>query len=279
VKAEALRAMRERPSNPDAVDLAMQAEYKYKLPDSKANLNDAVTLSERALALDPQNARALWVLGCALVLRVWDRWSDDAAGDIARAEKTVDAALALEPENSWVHYAKGQVYAVKRQWRPAITEFEAAIALDPNHALAHAQAGLREMYLGHSEEGFAGVETALRLSPRDPGSVPWWQYYMCALHSNLAHWEQAIPWCEKSIAGIPQVFYPYLNLAAANAWAGRDKEAKDAAAQLQKVYPGFTVQTWAGRHMSDDPTYNAELQRLLEGLRKAGVPEGEAKTD
>ena len=36
VKAEALRAMRERPSNPDAVDLAMQAEAKWNLPDSKA---------------------------------------------------------------------------------------------------------------------------------------------------------------------------------------------------------------------------------------------------
>ena len=32
VKAEALRAMRERPSNPDAVDLAMQAEDKLNLP-------------------------------------------------------------------------------------------------------------------------------------------------------------------------------------------------------------------------------------------------------
>ena len=37
VKAEALRSMRERPSNPDAVDLAMQAEVKWNLPDSKAN--------------------------------------------------------------------------------------------------------------------------------------------------------------------------------------------------------------------------------------------------
>ena len=62
VKAEALRAMRERPSNPDAVDLAMQAQAKYYLPDSKATLNDAVTLSERALALDPQNVDALIVL-------------------------------------------------------------------------------------------------------------------------------------------------------------------------------------------------------------------------
>jgi hypothetical protein len=68
-------------------------------------------------------------------------------------------------------------------------------------------------------------------------------------------------------------------LAAANAWAGHDKEAKDAAAQLQKLYPGFTLQTLPGMLLSDDPTYNAQLQRIVEGLRKAGVPEGEAKTN
>ena len=64
-----------------------------------------------------------------------------------------------------------------------------------------------------------------------------------------------------------------------NVSAGHDKEAKDAAAQLQKVGPVFAVQTWAGRHMSDDPTYNAQYQRVVEGLRKAGVPEGEAKSN
>ena len=50
-------------------------------------------------------------------------------------------------------------------------------------------------------------------------------------------------------------------------------------AQLQKINPGFTVQTWAGRHRSDNPTYNARDARIIEGLRKAGVPEGEKKTD
>ena len=107
VKAEALRAMRERPNNPDAVDLAMQAQAKYYLPDSKATLNDAVTLSERALALDPQNVHAMTVLANALVDRVDDQWSDDREGDIARAEKAIDAALAVQPENSRVQIAKG----------------------------------------------------------------------------------------------------------------------------------------------------------------------------
>jgi adenylate cyclase len=242
-------------------------------------LNDAVTLSERALALDPQNVRALTVLSKALVLRVFDQWSDNPEGDIARAEKTVDAALALQPENSSVHHAKAQVYAVKRQWRPSITEDETAIALDPNNDRAHADAGFRKMMLGHSEDGFSGVETALRLSPRDPADVPWLQYYICHLHSHLAQWDQAIEWCSKSVAGLPQVWFPYVDLAAANAWAGHDKEAKDAAAQLQKVYPGFTVQTFAGMHWTDDPTLNAQYQRIVEGLRKAGVPEGTSKTE
>ena len=102
---------------------------------------------------------------------------------------------------------------------------------------------------------------------------------MCHLHTHLAQWEQAIEWCGKSIAGGPRVLVPLVDLAAANAWAGHDKEAKEAAAQLQKVYPGFTVQTWAGMHWSDDPTFNAQYQRIVEGLRKAGLPEGEKKTD
>jgi adenylate cyclase len=121
------------------------------------------------------------------------------------------------------------------------------------------------------------VETAFRLSPRDPG-VPGWQFYVCHLHTHLAQWEQAIEWCNKAIAAGPWM-YPLVDLAAANAFAGHEKEAKEAVAQLQKVNPGFTVQTWAGIHWSDDPTFNDQYTRIVEGLRKAGLPEGEKKTN
>jgi TolB-like protein len=73
--------------------------------------------------------------------------------------------------------------------------------------------------------------------------------------------------------------YPFIDLAAANAWAGHDKEAKEAVAQLRRLYPDFTVQTWAGMQWSDDPTFNEQYVRIVEGLRKAGLPEGEKKTD
>ena len=279
VKAEALRSLRERPNNPDAVDLAMRATAKASSGVSvKSTNSDVIDLCERALALDPQNERAMVELANALFVRVLLLWSDDPAGDAARAEKLADSALALRPDDAWAHLAKSNVFVAKRQWGTAIPQIEAAITLDPNNASAHARASYYRMFLGRSEEGFSGVETALRLSPRDP-SVSYWQFYMCQLHTQLAQWEQAIEWCGKSIAGNPQYLFPYVDLAAANAWAGHDKEAKEAAAQLRKLNPDFTVRAWAGIHWSNDPTFNAQYQRIVEGLRKAGVPEGEAKED
>jgi adenylate cyclase len=279
VKAEALRSMRERPNNPDAVDLVMRATAKANTTGDNKSINgEVIGLNERALALDPQNEAAMVNLSAALNDRAGNLWSDDPAGDIARAEKLADSALALQPDDAWAHLAKAQVLGSKQQWKAAISQAEAALADDPNNPSAHAMLSFWNMFLGHSEDGFAGVETALRLSPRDPG-VPWWQFFMCHLHTHLAQWEQAIEWCGKSIASGMDAMYPYVDLAAANAWAGHDKEAKEAVAQLRKLYPDFTVQSWAGIHWSDDPTFNAQYQRIVEGLRKAGLPEGERKTN
>ena len=279
VKAEALRSMRERPNNPDAADLAMRARARFNSSgDSKSINSNVIELSGRALALDPQNERTMVDLAMTLNDRLANLWSDDPAGDLARADKLADSALALQPDDARAHMAKAKVLFSKRQWRAAISQAEAALADDPNNADAHANRGFWNVFLGHSEDGFAGLETALRLSPRDP-DLPFWQFFVCHLHSHLAQWEQAIEWCGKSVAGAPGFWVPLVDLAAANAWAGHDEEAKEAVAQLQKLYPGFTVQTWVGVHWSDDPTFNMQYQRIVEGLRKAGVPEGEKKTN
>jgi adenylate cyclase len=274
VRAEALRAMRERPNNPDAVDLSMRGWMELYRPVSKASHDAALGLFERALALDPQLVPAMVGLAQVLEIGLTNQYSVNPKGAIALAEDFAERAVAAEPENSAAHLAKADVFFAKRQWPQAIAEAETAIADNPNNAGAHAKDGFYRMLLGRSEDGFAGVETAFRLSPRDP-SVPYWQYMVCHLHSHLAQWEQAIDWCNKAHAGAPGNWYPLVDLAAANAWAGRDKEAKEAVAELQKIYPGFTVQKWASIHWTDDPTFNAQYARIAEGLRKAGLPEGD----
>ena len=116
VKAEALRAMRERPKNSDAVDLTMRGWTVLNSNPGKAGLQDALSLFERALALDPQNVSAMLGLNDDLVALLDNSFSDDRAGDIARAEETIDRALTLEPNNSSAHYEKSLFYDAKRQW-------------------------------------------------------------------------------------------------------------------------------------------------------------------
>ena len=235
---------------------------------------------ERALALDPKNELAMTGLATALFARPYAGWSDNPAGDLARADQTADAALALRPDDLEAHFIKGLLFEVKSQWGPAIAEAETAIADDPNNARAIAQASFYRMFLGHADDGVVGQETALRLSSHDP-MAPIWQVHLCYLHNHLAQWEQAIGWCEKALANnVKEKAGALAALAVANALAGHDKEAKEAVAELRKLDPSFTVQSAAGyRNQSDDPTFNAQSARIVEGLRKAGVPEGQAKTN
>ena len=59
-----------------------------------------------------------------------------------------------------------------------------------------------------------------------------------------------------------------MNLAAATAWAGHDKEAQEAVVKLRTTSTGLTIQT-SMRNISGS----------LEGLRKAGLPEGGKSTN
>jgi class 3 adenylate cyclase/TolB-like protein len=279
-RAESLRAMHERPSNPDAVDLRLRGEALMRSTHrDKSKYDDMKNLFERALALDPQDERTMMLLGTTLAIRLLNGMSEDPSGDLKRAEELIDAALALQPDDSWAHYTKGLIFVAKHQPSLALMETETAIADDRNNVYAYAGAGMFKMLLGRSQDGLADVETALHLSPHDFG-VPDWQAYMCMIHAHLAHWQEAIEWCDKAVAGGNRYSWMIGALAAADAWTGHGKEAKEAIALLNKVDPTVTVQTFqADSDANDNPTFKAEMARIIEGLRKAGVPEGEKKTD
>jgi hypothetical protein len=95
----------------------------------------------------------------------------------------------------------------------------------------------------------------------------------------LAEWEKAVEWCHKALATNVEPWIPYVDLAAANGWLGNEAGAKAAVAGLLNLKPGFTVQDWANIRPSDDPQFQREYARIAEGLRKAGLPEGEKKTN
>jgi adenylate cyclase len=272
IKAESLRALRERPDNPDSIDLAMRGEELLHSNRTRASFAEAMQFFQRALALDPQNARAMKDLAAALVMTKNNRWSDDPEGDIVRAGDLVDAALAMRRFDSEAHQIKGMVLAAQHKWGAAIAEAENAIVQNPNNARAYADIGFWSLFVGRSKDGFASIEKAFRLSPRDP-ATPTWHAMACFLHLSLAEWEQAINACNRSLAGQSSRWYSLVGLAVANAWMGHESAAKDALAELDKVYPGFTVQAWVREQLLDDSPSGQRWPMIAEGLRKAGLPE------
>ncbi len=280
VKAEALRAARERPNNPDAVDLEMRGSAAYQASLDQSMMNETLGYFERALQLDPGLTTAKIGLAQALIDRFMWLGGGDEKVDIPRAEALVGSALSAEPNNASAHFTKASLLGAKKQFGDQFAEIDAAIENDKNFAWAYATRGDMLNWAGRAAESIAEDETALRLSPRDPGRNMW-QYGICHAHTHLAQWEQAIEWCQKSIATDAGTWFPYVDLAAASAWLGHDAEAKAAIAGLHKVYPGFTVQTFAdmAARVTYNPTFAQQIQRILEGLRKAGLPEGEKKTD
>jgi tetratricopeptide (TPR) repeat protein len=239
--------------------------------------NDAIAMLERALVLDPQNLWSLIDLASALTTRVETKWTEDAAGDLARAEELVKTALALQPDEAWAHWVKGYIFSLKHQWKSALTETEIAITNNQSNAKAYGKPALYKMYLGRSADGIADIEMALRLSPHDNDAGNW-QVTSCRLRAHLAQWEKAIEECEKAVAARPSDLGGYIDLITANAWTGHDKDAREALTRLQKIAPNATSQSLLKVTLDDNPTYNAEVARIYEGVRKAELPEGEGKT-
>jgi TolB-like protein/DNA-binding winged helix-turn-helix (wHTH) protein len=190
VNAEALRAMRERPDNPDAVELAMEGWAARNKGLTSANVNESVSSFERALQLDPELTRAKLGLAIGLIDRVETFRSGNEGVDLARAEALIASALSAEPNNATAHLIKAILAHGRKQFNDTLSEVGVAIEDDRNYAAAYGFRGLTYIYVGQAKEAIPEVETALRLSPRDPIRHVW-EWFICDASLHLAEWEKA----------------------------------------------------------------------------------------
>jgi TolB-like protein len=270
-EAESLRGQRARPDNPDATDLAMRGRGIMNMPRTRDNSLQAQQLFEQALTIDPQLLAARVGRAESLAYQVWYRWSAVPEESLKQAKQEIARVLARAPTHARAHYVHGQILREEKQNESALNAFQTALDQDRNLVAAHAYIGNLKLRMGKSAELFPHVETAIRLSPKDPDMYIW-LYWIVHAHTHLGRWDEALEWGHKSVALHP-TWLAYADIAAAYAWKGRDAEARNAIREFSKLRPNFTVKQWANLYFSNDPTFLKEYALITEGLRKAGLPE------
>lgn len=92
---------------------------------------------------------------------------------------------------------------------------------------------------------------------------------------HLGRDEDAVAWLNQSVELNPSISVVHFCLAAALAHLGRLEEAREAARAGLELDPSFsTARLRRSMAFSDSPAWLAGRERLYEGMRLVGVPEG-----
>jgi len=126
--------------------------------------------ANKALALDPRNARALVVLAVA----------GQAEGKIAEARVGFERALALDPSNAIAHLDYGMVLPLKQEQ----AQEQEAVQLDPDNATAQNNLAVVELDLGEYAQALVPWQVVMRLDPHSADSAIWLALANSLLHRN-----------------------------------------------------------------------------------------------
>jgi TolB-like protein/class 3 adenylate cyclase len=169
-------------ANLEARDLIMRGWAWYHRTYSTAGWQEAQQNFERALEADPHSVDARIGLATILSGKLAEGWSPSLQQDTARAEQLLGDALERDANRPAAHFAMGVLRQMQNRLPEAQAEYQAAIALDHNHAHAYLHLGETLMFLGEPEAGAPHIEKAVRLDPYDPNiATAYWALGTCYL--------------------------------------------------------------------------------------------------
>ncbi len=174
---------------------------------------------------------------------------------------TLDDSLPL------AHARLAWIYLWRRQHEQAIAEVKRAIFLDPNFAEGYARLGIILTYAGRPGEGIDLVKKAMRLDPHYP---PLYLFYLGHAQYLVGQYEEAIAVLKRSFTRNPDQLPSHLDLAVIYCELGRKEEARSEVAEVLRISPRASLEGQRERMLFKD---QAVLERYLENLRKAGLPE------
>ncbi len=263
--AENFRAQRKPPDSMDAWDLVMRALSHYWRVTRQDNVV-AQALLEKAIAIDPNYGQALGLLAGSHTFSAHMGWADMTTV-VPVARRAALAAIRADSEDAWAHNALGSVYLFTRHFDDSLAEFELALRLNPNFALAQGYYSLALSYAGHWEQADEAARRALRLSPRDP-FVAVYNGIAAYAHFVGRDYDEAMRLAREAIRARGDFVGAHRVLTSAAGMAGQTEVAAAALQELRRVQPNISL-AWIASEMP--MKQDADREHYLEGFRRAGL--------
>jgi adenylate cyclase len=249
--------------NIDAFTKYLQAVDLWTRLTKEANAQ-AKKLLEEAIALDPEYPGPYIGLAKTHGMDVWLGTTESPDRSLARAFDLAQKAISLDDSNGAAYSILSFLYGMERQYDKAIAESERAVSLDPNSAESFMRLALMLAWAGRAEEGLPYMQNGLRLNP-----FPSSNYFanLALIYHESGHYEKAIEAAKKALQGEPNSQFAYIHMAISYIRLGREEEARAAAAQILRINPKFSLESYAKILPFTKPV----ADRVVEDLRKAGL--------
>ena len=255
----------------DAYDLATRA-WSLWHRTAPATHPDTAKLIERALELDPSCTFAWVVKAQTCMVKLAARTFDGWTRTIEEGERAARMALSIEPDHGTAHTALAALLTFQGRLEEALGHYERQMSLNPNLALAHNWLGIAHILMGNAKLAIRPLETSIELSPRDP-RISTYIRNLALAHLHLDRDAEALILAERAVH-VPRPWpRSYETLVMAYGVNGLQEEARAAVEVLRGHWPGYSIAAHKAEIMSDRPAFLAQRERLLEALRRAGLPE------
>jgi adenylate cyclase len=262
-RGEQQRLHQKGTDNLEAYDHYLRGRQLQMQRSKEAN-EEARGLLEKAVELDGKFARAHAILANVHILDVANRWHDPDES-LRKAHELAQRAVALDDDDAEAHWVLGLAYLSMRQHDQAMTEARKALALDPNFAWAHSLLGQALHYAGRSRDAIGPLTTAMRLDPNEQDPF---LHYLALAYFGLGRYEEAAAALKRRIIRKPDTDISRVLLAACYGYLGRVEEAQALWQEVLRINPDYSLEHRRRFMPYKDP---ADFERLVEGLRKAGV--------
>lgn len=262
---EGFRAAGKPPDSLGAWELVVRALNLLRQMGRKPN-EEAQTLLRRAIAAEPNYARAHALLSWALWWASHCYWSEEGP-TLKQAVQHAQDALSSDPADPWARMAYALCLSTGGQHERGLGELRTALDLNPSFALGRMAFGWVLLRAGHFEEAISESGKALRISPMDSFSGFYTSIHGLALLGSR-RFEEALPYLRASVAAFTEYPGHYNSVISCCGHLGLLDEAKEFIAARNRIGPPICVHVLAGNLR----TY-AHRDVFLDGLRKAGVPE------